>query len=520
MASIPCPTRSDRPGCVCDDNPLANLSTEPSDGRIWYGHVSVPPIYEPPAGNLTEPSVPVFCISNESQVAADECANNGTVPPTTTPPQPQPPTDPNQPPDTPPTTTGDPNPTNPTFPTTPEPTTGFWNTESNCIALCADHSNSATAIIPAHTINGSTQAEADMLSSNACIAIARANLVCFTPPTEGTVVHLCEGVSKSITCVVAGGTLISITGLPTGMSSLCDSNGICTISGTPSACGNYTVTVSAASIAGIPVSFNFTMMVLGFSCPNSGEMGQPYFYQFTGCGGTGPYTFSSGSDIATYGLSMTSSGLITGTPTGICNGSIPFSVTVTDADGNTCTKDCPITIGNELCSCPDWGTAQPTGGGGSGSGDYSLYSYTDIGCGYPGQVSGNPPPANGSASMEANLSTPGTAGACKCRMDLDCTITPNGGCTPSGCLDEHIKYSLILYNVRTTLNPATHNETWSGVTADITNFVFWPMAGFKWYLAVQAGPADFDVGPGPYTCCGGHIRAAMTFQTVDTTPAP
>lgn len=78
-----------------------------------------------------------------------------------------------------------------------------------------------------------------------------------------------------------------------------------------------------------------TLSISTTSLP-SGTVGQPYAATLTATGGVAPYAWSlaSGSSLPA-GLSLSSSGQITGTPT-VAN-AYAFSVTVTDAQGSTAT---------------------------------------------------------------------------------------------------------------------------------------------------------------------------------------
>ncbi|MBP2411872.1 hypothetical protein JOF48_000671 [Arthrobacter stackebrandtii] len=74
-----------------------------------------------------------------------------------------------------------------------------------------------------------------------------------------------------------------------------------------------------------------------------GQVGKAYSSQLEASGGTGPYTFSlaAGSELP-RGLSLSSSGLLTGTPE--TDGSASFDVSVTDAQGSRATTSLNLVV--------------------------------------------------------------------------------------------------------------------------------------------------------------------------------
>lgn len=90
----------------------------------------------------------------------------------------------------------------------------------------------------------------------------------------------------------------------------------------------------------------------------NGLEGTPYSQQLNATGGTAPYTWALDSGTLPPGLSLPSSGLISGTPTSA--GTFPITVRVTDSASGTTTQALSITI-----SCPPLGITStsplPTG---------------------------------------------------------------------------------------------------------------------------------------------------------------
>ena len=72
-------------------------------------------------------------------------------------------------------------------------------------------------------------------------------------------------------------------------------------------------------------------------------MGTPFSRALTATGGTGPYTFSLLSGALPPGLTLSSAGVISGTPT--ANGVASFTVRAVDTLGNVGTRALTLSIG-------------------------------------------------------------------------------------------------------------------------------------------------------------------------------
>ena len=120
-----------------------------------------------------------------------------------------------------------------------------------------------------------------------------------------------SGANGSVTYTVTSGAL------PAGLT--LSSSG--TISGTPTTAGPFTFTVLATDSSGATGSQSFTITISAItltlspgSLPN-GTTGTAYNQTVTASGGSGPYTFAITSGALPTGLSLSSGGAITGTPT-------------------------------------------------------------------------------------------------------------------------------------------------------------------------------------------------------------
>lgn len=81
-------------------------------------------------------------------------------------------------------------------------------------------------------------------------------------------------------------------------------------------------------------------------------LGTPYSETITANGGTGPYTYAIFSGSLPTGLSLSSAGVISGTPTGTI-GTSSFTIKVTDSTSATGTEGFSIAVGNPPAS--NWG---------------------------------------------------------------------------------------------------------------------------------------------------------------------
>ncbi|MGD2120747.1 MAG: putative Ig domain-containing protein [Gemmatimonadota bacterium] len=121
-------------------------------------------------------------------------------------------------------------------------------------------------------------------------------------------------------------------------------NGV--ITGTPSLAGTFPFTVQVSS-AGLTATANLTLGVYEFlsvtttSLPE-GQFGQAYSATLSATGGDGVYTWDISAGALPQGLSLSSDGVISGTPQ--VRGTFNFSVRVQSGDGQATFKALSITI--------------------------------------------------------------------------------------------------------------------------------------------------------------------------------
>lgn len=138
-----------------------------------------------------------------------------------------------------------------------------------------------------------------------------------------------SGGAAPYTFAVSAGTL------PTGLSMSPAGQ----ISGSPTASGSFTFTVTATDDNAQTGSQAYTLDIapptltlLPATLPN-GLAGTAYSQQFTASGGLAPYTYAVAAGTLPAGLSLSSAGLLSGTPT--ADGTYNFSVQASDSTGGT-----------------------------------------------------------------------------------------------------------------------------------------------------------------------------------------
>jgi len=143
--------------------------------------------------------------------------------------------------------------------------------------------------------------------------------------------------------VAAGSSLPA--GLSLGTSSATPSGAL---SGTPTAAGNFTFTVVAADSANHNASQTYTLTIaaapitIAPAALPDGTLGTAYSQQLTATGGAGEYVFSLGSGALPGGITLSSTGLLSGTPTGA--DTFSFVVSVSDSRETTVTQPYQLVI--------------------------------------------------------------------------------------------------------------------------------------------------------------------------------
>jgi len=332
MANFPCPN-----SIICDgsDDPFGNFSSEAPDPNVFrrFGY----PIFNPsnpiggPGGGGHLP--PVYyagdcagvCVSTISQEDADLCAARQAYECSHTPPG-----------DTPPLL--------------------FRNGFQLCGVSCGGGSTFFWSV-PAGSFLGLTQAQADdQALAYACLQAAR-HAFCLNDIDGDAAV----GTPYAQTIFIQSGhprqpvTFSIIAGvLPPGLTLTAEGPLSTLLHGTPTAAGDYTFTVLAQDALNIFITKSYTVSVCQIT-PSplpDGTTGTAYSQQLVMAGAIGAVTFELTFGSLPAGLTLSSSGLISGTPT--TAGTSSFTITATDSTDRTCVSQKSIVVAVGCSASTDW----------------------------------------------------------------------------------------------------------------------------------------------------------------------
>ncbi len=202
------------------------------------------------------------------------------------------------------------------------------------------------------------------VGTNFCIAADGAGMIATTSATPAVAVTTASplkgavtGSAYSVALAATGGsgsyTWSTQSALPPGLT--LSTSG--TLSGTPTAAGTYSFTVQVTDTSSPPqvayatLSLTVTVGALSITTTSlpGGNVGSSYSATLAASGGTAPYSWSlaPGSSLPP-GLSLSTGGLVSGTPSG--TGTSTFTVQVADSSSptNTASATLSITIGPAL----------------------------------------------------------------------------------------------------------------------------------------------------------------------------
>ncbi|WP_158824193.1 cadherin repeat domain-containing protein [Granulicella sp. S156] len=192
-------------------------------------------------------------------------------------------------------------------------------------------------------------------------------LVPTTSLPNGTQNSSYQGVIQASGGVTPYTITVTSGSLPPGLTfSNCNGgcNGAFKLSGTPTTTGSYSFTVKIADAEATPqtVTESYTVNItaaspLAINSGNtaSGEVALPFSFILGASGGTPPYTWSlaSASGALPSGLSISSTGQITGSPTTVTGSPFSINVQVNDSASQTATQQMTVTINTARSSAND-----------------------------------------------------------------------------------------------------------------------------------------------------------------------
>lgn len=212
----------------------------------------------------------------------------------------------------------------------PLPTQLYWNQPQTCTALCPDN-YPFTYTVPAGRYAAFSLAQANAAAYAAACASANLNRICFSVPQ----LWCCAGTAFSLTITVSGGHTPLVWGNPGGMpagTTVTFTGRNAAVAGTIAAGGSYTFSLSITDSIGNVAARTFTIYAISFSPASlpAAVIGTAYSQQLslTGQppGTTATYALDSGS--LPTGVTLSASGLISGTPTGVLPATFTVAVTI------------------------------------------------------------------------------------------------------------------------------------------------------------------------------------------------
>lgn len=270
-----------------------------------------------------------------------------------------------------------------------------------------------------------------------------------------------------------------------------------TLSGTPTAPGNYSFTITATDAGASGVGAPFTTSrayTLEVAAPTltltpatlpASTAGTVYTQALSASGGVAPYSFALSAGTLPAGLTLTSSGTLAGTPTEA--GTFNVSVTATDTYGQAVTRAYALEVAQPTLTLAPGGGALPNATAGAAfsqslvvSGGIAPYTATLSGA-LPTGITFNP-------ATLAFAGTPTESGT----FTFDVTATDSTGGTPGTVT---ATYSLTVLVPTLSLSP----ETVQGATAGVTY--------------TQTFVATGGVAPYQYTLSAGTLPAGLTLDT-------
>jgi hypothetical protein len=210
--------------------------------------------------------------------------------------------------------------------------TGLTGGSSN-ISVC--QSGGQCSILFATVTTGASTVSTPMFSQVSPLVSVGQNVTETISGGSGSSYYIAANTAPSVVSLSLNNSQLTISGLSAGSS-------IIVICASSNSCGSITATVSGSATTSIIFSTTSLPAVTA---------GQTYSSQILATGGSGTaltYSLSSGGLPA--GLALSSTGLISGTPTAAGNSN--FSITATDGSGNTAGANLSLMVNSSSISVP------------------------------------------------------------------------------------------------------------------------------------------------------------------------
>ena len=394
--------------------------------------------------------------------------------------------------------------------------------------------NAATGVLSGSpTQSGTFNFNVSATDANGCIGVRAytllVNSTCPTitvNPTNPTLPPATVGTPYNQTFSATGGVAPYLAdmfsgNLPTGVSFNL-STGV--LSGTPTTPGTFTFTVRFRDAGQCPGQRAYTLVVNSAPCPSisinpvnsplpAGRVGTLYSLTFTGAGGAAPYMFRITGGALPGGLTFSSGGNLTGTPT--TAGNYNFTVRMIDANGCMDEANYDLVINNATCLGITVNPVNPVLPSGVTGMAYSQrFSATSGTAPYSFAISaGALPPGSSLSSDGALTNTSFTAAG-----NYSFTVRASDA---NGCSGER-QYSLVINNPACpaiTVNPAALS---SGVIGAAYNQTISATGGASPYsFSVSAGalPAGLALNATTGAITGSPASAGPASFTIRATDA-
>ncbi len=368
------------------------------------------------------------------------------------------------------------------------------------------------------------------------ITLSPANLPAATLHAAYSQAVTAQGGTAPYTYSLASGSL------PPGLNL---NNGV--ISGAPTSSGSYAFSVVATDSSGGTGPYTGTVnYTVNVSAPNivlsppslvNEQVGVAASQTLSASGGSAPYTYAVSAGTLPSGMTLSSSGVLSGTPTG--GGSFSFTVTATDSNANTGSQAYTVTVSNASITISPASLNAMTDGIAfsqtiTASGGTSPYSYSVVSGSLPpgitlasnGTLSGTPTGAGPySFTVQAQDSSTGSGAPYTTTRVYSATVgVPTISVAPAGTtLNAAYGHAYSqTFSASGGTGPYTFAETgalpngvtWNAATATLSGT---PTQSGSFPFTVSA--TDHSTGSGPFTSSPQNYTLLVTAGTITITPS-